>query len=168
MGNATMTKAAPAVVGSGREDLRWFFGAIASLRVHTETCTVVHITSPEGEMPPLHRHLEEDETFQVLEGELEFRFEGVDEPVRATVGDTAFAPRGLAHNYRVVSQGASWLVITDSAKFGHFFSEVSRPAEHDGLPPAMDGPPPPEVMERIDAAAARHGLELLGPPGTNP
>src|ERR1051326_2489596 len=53
--------------------------------------------------PPPHIHHREDETFQVLEGEYEFMVDG--KKFIAAKGATIFAPRGISHTYRCLSQG---------------------------------------------------------------
>jgi uncharacterized protein YjlB len=113
-------------------------------------------------MPPLHIHHREDEVFVVLEGELTLFTPGESRTVRA--GDAAFAPKGVAHTYRVESEQARWLGLSTPAGFASFVAATSDPAETDGLPPADR----PVDMERLLAAAEAHGIEMLGPPGTLP
>ena len=53
---------------------RWFFVNLARVLVTAEdsdgTLGLVELTGTEGEMPPLHIHHREDETFYVVEGEM--------------------------------------------------------------------------------------------------
>lgn len=61
-------------------------------------------TSERGVASPVHRHTHEDETFVVLDGELEV---GVgDESIVLGEREVRFAPRGLPHTFRVVSPQA--------------------------------------------------------------
>jgi hypothetical protein len=62
----------------------------------------------------------------------------------------------------VSSAEARFLLVTEPAGFDGFVRELSVPAEALTLPPAHVEPPAPDVMM---AAAARYGLEILGPPG---
>jgi quercetin dioxygenase-like cupin family protein len=48
-----------------------------------------------------HFHLE-DEWWLVLEGEIHWEMEGVDEPIRAKAGDFVFAPKNTFHHIHVV------------------------------------------------------------------
>ena len=74
-------------------------------------------------------------------------------------GDFAFGPRGVPHGYRVAESGpARLLMMTGDRDFAEFVRELSEPAPSDTLPP----PSEPD-LERIVAAAARHGIEILGP-----
>ncbi len=55
-------------------------------------------TSPPGGGPPPHSHTNEDEFFQVLEGEFEFLSDDKWKPVAR--GELTFAPRGNRHAFR--------------------------------------------------------------------
>jgi quercetin dioxygenase-like cupin family protein len=114
-----------------------------------------------GDAPPLHAHTTEDECFHLLEGELVFLVDGTTRCVRA--GETVLAPKGVAHTYRVVSEQASWLVITTCGDFERFVRAASRPAEYDGLP-APGGVPSDAELEAFAELARTSGIEIVGPP----
>ena len=113
-------------------------------------------------MPPLHVHHEHDETFFVLEGRLSLHLPGGS--VELGPGESFFAPRGIPHVYRVESERARWLGVGNPAGFADFVREASDVATRDGFPPADREPD----IARVGEAAARYGIELLGPPGTLP
>jgi quercetin dioxygenase-like cupin family protein len=115
-----------------------------------------------GDMPPLHVHRRDDETFYVLEGELTL-FVG-DEQIVVGTGQAAFAPRDVPHAYRVESEEARWLVMTTPAGFDTFVREVADAAPAEELPP--HGRPVDPAF--LGQAAARVGIEILGPPGALP
>jgi mannose-6-phosphate isomerase-like protein (cupin superfamily) len=115
-----------------------------------------------GDMPPLHVHHRDDETFYVIDGELSLFVAG--EQLSLGPGQAALAPRGLPHCYRVESEGARWLVITTPSGFESFVREVAEPAPGEELPPP-GRPRDPAVLAR---AAAKVGIEILGPPGVLP
>ncbi len=144
----------------------WFFVNLARILVSPEETNgslgIVELTGTRGEMPPLHIHHREDETFVVLEGELTlFTPEGA-RTIRA--GEAAFAPRGIPHAYRVESARARWLGVSTPGGFASFVAAASDPAEVADVPPAGR-----EVdMDRLAAAADAHGLEIIGPPGLLP
>jgi len=52
---------------------------------------------------------------------------------------------------------------TPANQFERFVREVSRPAERPELPTPA-GPPSPEAIQSLKAAAAKFGIELVGPP----
>jgi quercetin dioxygenase-like cupin family protein len=143
----------------------WFLANLARVHAHSDETSgaygVVEITGAKGDMPPLHVHQNDDEAFYVLEGQLRLY---VGDTVRdLSAGEFALAPRGLPHVYEVVSDTARWLGISNGG-FEKFVREVSVDAEEATLPPTVQGPPPDE----LGAIAARHGIDLLGPPGTLP
>jgi hypothetical protein len=98
----------------------------------------------------------------VLEGELSLFVAG--EQLVLGPGQAALAPRDVPHAYRVESDEARWLLITTPAGFDAFVREVAVPAPGDELPPAGRAVDPAVV----DRAAAKVGIEILGPPGTLP
>ena len=130
--------------------------------------SIVELSGPPGDMPPLHFHRTDDEVFYVVEGEMS-AFLGTDQPLRLTAGSAAFGPKGVPHTYRVESsEGARWLAIAAPGEFAEFVLAASRPAEAAELPPPPPGPPSDAEIEAITALASNHGIELLGPPGALP
>lgn len=110
--------------------------------------------TPPGGGPPLHIHHNEDETFFVLEGELTVQVAGERCVMRA--GDTAFLPRGVPHGFvNLGDQTVRSLVMTTPGGLERFFADVE--------PLAMrDEPDMPAIL----SVAARHGVEVVGPPLT--
>jgi quercetin dioxygenase-like cupin family protein len=139
----------------------WFLDTLVT--IHTgEGISMVESVAPAGDSPPLHIHHTEDELFHVLQGELTLHV-GDDER-RLTAGDTAVAPKGVAHTYRVDSaDGARWLVVTGRGDFERMVRSMSRPAERDELP-AHSGPPTPQQQDALAVACRESGIELVGPP----
>ncbi|QPP07846.1 cupin domain-containing protein [Streptomyces bathyalis] len=115
-----------------------------------------------GNMPPLHVHRRNEETFYVLEGEVRL-FLG-DREVVLTAGRAALAPRGVPHTYRVESERARWLVINSPAGYEEFLRATAEPAPRAELPPAGRRSDPAALA----GAAAEQGIDILGPPGTLP
>lgn len=142
----------------------WFLATTVRILVSSaegrDGLSLIESFAPEGDSPPLHVHTTEDEVFHVLEGELRLRVG--DDDARLRPGGAALAPRGVPHTYRVESPHARWLAVTCHGDFERFVRELSRPAESDGLPPQT--PPTPEQAERLTVLAARHGIEIVGPP----
>jgi quercetin dioxygenase-like cupin family protein len=58
---------------------------------------------------PLHRHTREDETFWVLEGQVEFIV--ADTTTIVEPGGVIYAPRGVAHSFRAVSATPSRMLV---------------------------------------------------------
>jgi quercetin dioxygenase-like cupin family protein len=150
---------------------RWFFANLVEVKLTQEASggqmSIVDISCPPGDMPPLHVHQADDEAWVVLEGDMTF-FVDANEPVRVGAGGAAFGPKGLAHTYRAGSEGARCLAICTSGDFAAFVLAASRPAEGHELPPPPPGPPSEDELAAITALAHEHGIELLGPPGALP
>jgi mannose-6-phosphate isomerase-like protein (cupin superfamily) len=142
----------------------WFIDHLVHIQVDGESSggalALLDERGRRGDMPPLHVHRRDDETFYVLEGEVTLFV--ADEQLVLGPGQAAFAPRDVPHAYRVESEEARWLVITTPAGFDDFVREVSDPAPAEELPPAGRSVDP-AVLEQ---AAAEVGIEILGPPGT--
>jgi mannose-6-phosphate isomerase-like protein (cupin superfamily) len=148
-------------------DSIWFLDTLVRVHARGEHTGggygLVESVAPPGHQPPPHVHHREDEGFYVLEGELTLHT--ADDAV--TLGPGAFcnAPRGVAHTIRVTSDApARWLVVSSPAGFEAFVTELGVPAAAEELP-VLDSPPD---VERLVSVAARHGIEILGPPGLLP
>ena len=143
---------------------RWFLGSEVVTAVRhaagEDGMSAIVCRAARGDAPPVHVHSTEDELFHVLDGELRLWVDGEERTLRP--GETALAPKGVVHGYRVESEEARWLVVTTRGDFERFVDAVSRPAEHDALPPLA--PPAPAAVERVTAVARAHGIEIVGPP----
>lgn len=144
----------------------WFLDGL--MRIHAAVggnsgrdMSVIEHAVPYGSSPPLHVHHNEDEIFYLLEGEVRFVVDGAE--IRARQGDTVVAPKAKPHSFVVTSRaGARWLVMTSRGDFEGLVRSVGRPAEGNGLPPAV--PLTPDEVAALDAACRANGIELLGPP----
>jgi uncharacterized RmlC-like cupin family protein len=117
---------------------------------------------PFGDSPPLHVHQNQDEVFQILDGEIRFVVGGKE--FRHGAGAIVLAPKGVPHSYRVESkQGGHFIITTVGGDFERFVRAMSRPAERPTLPDPS-GPPSPEAIEALTATAAQHGIHFVGPP----
>jgi mannose-6-phosphate isomerase-like protein (cupin superfamily) len=143
----------------------WFLDTLVTPHVPraagADRISVLESLAREGDGPPLHVHHDEEEVFFVLEGRLRLRVG--DDDLELGVGEGALGPRGVPHTYRVESEQARWLVITASAPFEQFVRALARPAAEPALPPAS-GAPDEAAVEALTAAAAKHGIEFVGPP----
>jgi quercetin dioxygenase-like cupin family protein len=140
-----------------------FFGALTTLKATSATTNgqlmLIEHVAPRGNGSPLHVHHREDEWFYVIEGELTVWLDG--RVVTAGAGDFVFGPREVPHTFIVSSDEARFLLATQPADFEGFVRALAEPAEKLASPE----PPGPPDMERVMAAAAEYGIEILGPPG---
>jgi quercetin dioxygenase-like cupin family protein len=104
---------------------------------------LVDMHIPPGGGPPSHRH-DFEETFVILEGELEATFRGVKQIVRG--GETIHIPANAPHQFRNVSDKPVRALCTCApAGQENFFKEV-------GVPVATRTTPPPPLDEAAEAA----------------
>jgi mannose-6-phosphate isomerase-like protein (cupin superfamily) len=112
---------------------------------------------PAGGGPPLHIHRNEDETFYVVEGRVDFRLG--DDLVTAGPGDFVNVPRGRVHNFHNPGPDPMRMILTFTpAGIEKFFEETLERAL-DPTAPVPDNVA--EVAARYAAAAPRYGLEFL-------
>lgn len=152
--------------GPAAAELLWFLDTLVTVRISerqgSDGLSILEHRARHGDSPPMHLHRTEDEIFHVLEGELRIRVD--DEERRVGAGETALAPKGVPHTYRVESAaGARWLTVTSQGAFERFVRAMSRPATEPSLPES-GGPPPPAAVEALAGVALEHGIELVGPP----
>ena len=155
------TKPSPYALGAEEGEALWFFGTLATVKASAEGTgdrfALFHQIAPRGVATPLHVQPEDDESFYVLEGEMTFFLEG-GQPIRATAGAFVHVPKGEPHAFRVDSETATFLDLTN-AQHERFIRAVAEPARERAIPP----PAPPD-MQKIGTAAEEYAVEILGPP----
>jgi quercetin dioxygenase-like cupin family protein len=121
---------------------------------------VVDMHVPPGGGPPPHRH-DFEETFILLEGEIEATFRGNKSVVRA--GNTVNIPSNAPHQFRnVSSKPARMLCICSPAGQENFLREVGTPvATRTTAPPKLDEKQQAEFIQKVVALAPKYRTELL-------
>ncbi len=117
--------------------------------------TLIDMHIPPDGGPPPHRH-DFEESFTILEGQLEATFRGKKSTVKA--GETISIPANAPHQFHNAStQPVRLLCICAPAGQEHFFKEV-------GVPVATRTTPPPKLnparTSRIPGQGAITGLEI--------
>jgi quercetin dioxygenase-like cupin family protein len=103
-----------------------------------------------GDGPPAHFHVDEDESWYVLEGTLRFMLG--EEMRSAPAGTFVFVPRGVPHAFQNVGDGpARILVLFTPSGMERFFDRFA----------AVEGPFDPSVFGRLGSEV---GMEVVGPP----
>jgi quercetin dioxygenase-like cupin family protein len=115
---------------------------------------------PPGGGPPPHRH-DFEETFTLLDGELEATFRGKKRTVRA--GDTINVPANAPHQFHnSSSKPARMLCICSPAGQDEFFKEVGVPVTtRTTPPPKLNQAAQAEFMKKAMALAPKYRTELL-------
>jgi quercetin dioxygenase-like cupin family protein len=141
-------------------DALWFNGALQNIKVpgawSDDAFSLVEVSSTEGRATGLHSD-PSHETFYVLEGVLRFHVDGEEHLVEA--GQTVAIRRGVPHAFMIESTTARFLVLNTPGGHDRFFRAGGEPA----LSRDFGSAPEPD-HDRTLAAAAEHGVVLLGPP----
>lgn len=119
---------------------------------------VVHCAVKENDGPPLHIHENEDESFYVLEGEIEMTLGS--ETVLVQTGEYVFAPRGIPHTFKVRSSKARFLVTAYPAGFDAFVKELGTPYV-EGMEPPTE-PPTPEFLQKLAQVSGKYKITYPG------
>jgi mannose-6-phosphate isomerase-like protein (cupin superfamily) len=115
---------------------------------------------PPGGGPPSHRH-DFEESFLLLEGEIEATFRGVRSVVKA--GETLHIPANSPHQFRNQSKSpVRLLCICAPAGQEEFFAEVGvRVATRTTPPPKLDETAQTELRAKAEALAPKYRTEFL-------
>lgn len=114
---------------------------------------VEHPSMHPGFATPYHLHHREDEAFYIIEGEVAFILNG--QWKRVGPGAYVYGPREIPHGFKIVGDTpARMLILCAPGGFENFVLELAQP---------LDDPPAPPDMQKLIAAAARAGIDILGP-----
>lgn len=121
---------------------------------------LIDIHIPPGGGPPPHRH-DFEESFIMLEGELEATFRGAKSVVR--VGDTINIPANAPHQFHnTSSKPVRLLCICSPSGQEDFFLAVGTPvATRTTAPPKLDAAAQAKLKAKSEALAPRYRTEML-------
>ena len=140
-------------------EARWWLGSLAVIKATSRDTggkfTLLEVTENEGETP-LHVHHNEDETFWVLEGDIEFEVGG--KTINARPGSLLYGPRSVPHRYAVRRGPARMLFLFTPGGFEHLLRATSDPASERRIPVGDEGMPD---FEQLPELVRRYGCELL-------
>lgn len=121
--------------------------------------TVLHALVPPGGGPPPHVHLRDDESFFVIEGEIDLTLGH--ETTRVGPGTFAFVLRGQRHAFKNNSGApVRMLIWTAPGGLDRLFTEVGQALPRGSTTPA---PVTDEAIERLVRACPKHGIEVEAP-----
>ena len=123
---------------------------------------LIDMLLPPGGGPGPHRH-DFEETFVLLEGEIEFTFR--DEKLVARAGETLNIPANAPHVLRNCSdRPARMLCLCAPAGQEEFFAKIGVPVPtRTTPPPKLSGAEKAAFLEKAEALASQYKTELLKP-----
>ena len=123
-------------------------------------CFIFETMVPPGGGPPPHLHRHEDESFYLLQGNLTIQAGG--RTYQASRGDFIHLPRGIEHSFKNERNVDARMIVTASPAgpvgLQKFFEETFYPATDRSASPPLATE---ELMGRMKAAVAKHGLEFV-------
>jgi len=122
--------------------------------------SLIDMYVPPGGGPPPHRH-DFEESFTVLEGEIEATFRGISSTIRA--GQTIHIPANAPHQFRNKSdRPARLLCICSPAGQEEFFTEVGVPVStRTTPPPKLDAAAESALRAKAGALAPKYRTEFM-------
>lgn len=151
----------PHLLPPGQGEHWHFLGSLMTVKVDSEqsegALTAIEFAGERGWGPPLHRHDVEDELFFMLEGTVRFWCEGAEATHGA--GASVWLPRGLSHQFQVVSDTARFFQVTTPGQFDRFVQALGDRVDE----PVLPGPPDVDPA-RVAQVCADFQIEVLGPP----
>jgi quercetin dioxygenase-like cupin family protein len=111
-----------------------------------------------GAGPPPHVQHREDESFYVLEGQIEFS--SGEEVLRVGAGSLLYVPKGILHAHKNVGEGVGRMLLiqTPGGLYERFFEEAGEEAPGNVVMPSLEEGSPEAA--RIAEIAARYGIEI--------
>ncbi|HVI48766.1 MAG TPA: cupin domain-containing protein [Chitinophaga sp.] len=114
-------------------------------------------TAVRGAEPPRHVHQHEDETFIILEGEMDFYIG--EQLVTAIAGDVVFLPRQIPHHFVVKSEYVKNQIIISPGSFDQYFWYLSAPFKEGDKTGSV--PPTPEELKAWKELVALFDVTFL-------
>jgi quercetin dioxygenase-like cupin family protein len=110
--------------------------------------SLIHCNFRKGYMAPPHYHKLEDESFYILEGEIDFHVG--ERKFTAGAGQFVVLPKNVPHHFDLITDTAKALLLITPAGFEAFFKEFGRPAETLALPPIPTENPRQEMFDAMN------------------
>jgi quercetin dioxygenase-like cupin family protein len=122
---------------------------------------LIEARARQGMEPGPHIHSNEDESIYLLSGRIWFKVG--QEEYEAGPGDLVFMPRGVQHQFRLLSESIHVLILITPGGFEDYFWQMMRPATSLKIPPLDAVPPSAEEIALVlglnDAFGLRRGME---------
>ncbi len=144
------------------ENTRAIPGAVFNFLVRGEqtgeSFSLIQIDVQRGAEPPAHVHQREDESYYVLSGSIQYYVS--DQEILANAGDYVYLPKGVTHQFQILSDRARLLMWISPAGLDEWFWENSTPAPDMKALPVPQGPPPQETIDHFVRTLGEYGVMM--------
>ena len=124
-----------------------YFKTLISPEQSGGSLAMLDLALPAGAEPPPHIHTLEDETFYVLEGELQLRVGNT--LVLLKAGEAVFAPRNVPHSFKILTDSVRFINLITPGTLWAYFMAFSEPCEGEPKVAKALQPPPPEHIQSM-------------------
>jgi len=139
------------------ENSYWYIGHLMSVLISAEDTggafSLIHGFEIQGLEPPPHTHTKEDESFYLIQGEINFAVG--EETYKGKPGDWIYLPKNIQHTFQVLTETAEVLILLTPGGFENYFIDMSEPAKELIIPPKPSGPPD---VQKIVETASKYGI----------
>lgn len=137
-----------------------YFRTLVSPEDSGQSLAILDLVLPRGAEPPPHIHTREDETFYVLEGELQVRIGETLHTLKS--GEAIFAPRNVPHSFKIVTETARIVNLITPGSLWSYFMAFSEPCKDTPRVTPPQGPPPQEYIQAMMTALTQdHELKFV-------
>jgi len=121
---------------------------------------LLELTLPKGAEPPPHIHTREDESFYVVAGKLSVQV--ADTTYILEPGDAIFAPRGVPHSFRILTETATILNLISPGMLWNYFIAFSAQIEGvPAMPAAPVKPPADAIRQMLDTISNEYKVRFV-------
>ena len=142
---------------------RWFGPNLLTFLTTSEETSgafsLIKNVMQKGFETPLHVHTREDESHVLLDGEIHYQIG--DQTICAKQGDYVYMPKGVPHNFTLISHTAIILLLITPGGFEEMFMRFSRPALSMNLPTLSSEKPGKEFFEKMKIVNEELGVTML-------
>jgi quercetin dioxygenase-like cupin family protein len=121
--------------------------------------SLIHCYFRKGFTPPPHYHKLEEESFFILEGEIDFHIG--DTKTKVGPGELIILPRNVPHSFNLITETAKALILITPGGFEVFFEEFGQPAKTLDLPPIPTTNPRQEIFDAMHARMIELGSVFM-------
>ncbi|MCL6267301.1 cupin domain-containing protein [Flagellimonas myxillae] len=143
-----------------KKSAKWVLGHKVSLHPTSGNYDLVFCETPPGAQgPPPHIHSNYEESFLIVEGQMEFMVDGT--IITRSAGESIDVPAGTLHTFNnKTDKACSWINIHSPKGFAQFFETFGVPENEEH---AIKKSVQPEVIQKVLQTAANFDMLIPAP-----